>query len=298
MRLSIWPNARQTWHDLLAEVRHCDETGWDGVYLADHFMGDGGDFGTADSPNLESTAVLAALGASTTRLRIGPLVLGNTYRHPAVVANWAATLDRITDGRVVLGVGAGWQENEHRQYGIELPPPGERLERLEEACAVLNALLRSERATFEGRRYELHDALCEPKPVQAPLPLLIGGKGDRMLGVVARHADEWNMWGLPETLAARARVLEDHCARIGRDPASITRSTQARVMITDDPERARAFVEGAAPRAAFAGTAAEFAELVHRWAEVGVSEVIVPDADLGAGDRRLERLDAIRRAVG
>lgn len=141
MLLSLWPNAQQPWDEIVAEARHADATGWHAVYLADHFMGDGGGFGAAEAPMLEATAGLAALAASTERVRLGPLVLGNTYRHPAVVANWAVTLDHVSHGRAVLGVGAGWQVNEHEQYGIELPPPGERITRFEEACQVLRGLL-------------------------------------------------------------------------------------------------------------------------------------------------------------
>jgi len=297
MRLSIWPLAQQSWEEIVTQTLHAEQTGWDGVYLADHFMGDGGGFGPATTPVLEVTAALAALGALTTRLRVGSLVLGNTYRHPAVVANWAATLDRLTAGRLVLGIGAGWQQNEHQQYGITLPPPGERLERLEEACSVITSLLRDPTTTFHGEHYRLTDALCEPKPVQDPLPLLIGGKGDRMLGVVARHAQEWNMWGLPTVIAERSRVLDRHCAAIGRDPATIRRSTQALVMVTDDLTAAERFVEAAAPRAAIAGPAGHFAEIVEQWSAVGIDEVIVPDTGLGTGDERLGRLDALRAAV-
>lgn len=297
MRLSLWPNAQQPWSELLAEVQHADDSGWDGVYLADHFMGDGGGFGAPDVPNLESTAALSALGALTQNVRLGPLVLGNTYRHPAVVANWAATLDHVTGGRVVLGIGAGWQQNEHDQYGIDLPAPGERLTRLDEACTAITALLRTPRADLDGEHYVLRDALCEPKPLQDPLPLLVGGKGDRMLGLVARHADEWNMWGLPEVIAERAAVLDRRCDAIDRDPATIRRSTQALVMITDDRERARQFVDRVAPRAAVAGPVGRFAEVVEDWAAVGVGEVIVPDGALGTGVERLERLDALRAAV-
>jgi alkanesulfonate monooxygenase SsuD/methylene tetrahydromethanopterin reductase-like flavin-dependent oxidoreductase (luciferase family) len=297
MRLSLWPNAQQPWPELLEEVRHAEATGWDAVYVADHFMGDGASFGAPDTPNLEAMALVAALGASTERVRVGPLVLGNTYRHPAVVANWAATVDRLTGGRLVLGVGAGWQQNEHDQYGIELPAPGERLDRFEEACRVLHALLREPVADLVGQHYVLSEARCEPKPVQNPLPLLIGGKGNRMLGIVARHADAWNMWGLPELIAARSQVLERHCERIDRDPATIWRSTQALVMVTDDRARADAFRDAVAPRAAYAGPAEGFAELVERWRAVGVDEVVVPDGALGTGSARLERLDALRAAV-
>jgi alkanesulfonate monooxygenase SsuD/methylene tetrahydromethanopterin reductase-like flavin-dependent oxidoreductase (luciferase family) len=297
VRLSIWPNAQQPWTDLLDEVRHAERTGWDGVYLADHFMGDGGGFGAPEVPNLEATAALAALGAATERLRIGPLVLGNTYRHPAVVAKWAVTLDHITGGRAVLGIGAGWQQNEHDQYGIELPAPGQRVSRLDEACRAITALLSEPRTTMHGEHYVLRDALSEPKPVQERLPLLVGGKGDRMLGLVARHADEWNMWGLPPVIAERTRVLERRCEAIGRDPSTIRRSTQALVMVTEDGERARRFVEAVAPRAAVAGPPERFAEVVQGWAGFGIDEVIVPDGALGTGQERLERLDALRGAV-
>ena len=234
MLLSLWPTAQQPWDDIVAEVRHVDATGWDAVYVADHFMGDGGGFGAADTPTLECTAALTALAALTSSVRLGPLVLGNTYRHPAVVANWAVTLDHVSHGRAILGVGAGWQINEHHQYGIELPARGERVSRFAEACSVLRALLDEPPVTFRGEHYRLDEALCAPRPVQARLPLLVGGKGDRMLGVVARHADHWNMWGLPDVLAERAAVLERNCERIGRDPSTVHRSTQALVMLTDD----------------------------------------------------------------
>lgn len=297
MLLSLWPTAQQPWDDLVAEVRHAEATSWHAVYLADHFMGDGGGFGAAETPNLEATAALSALAAITERVLLGPLVLGNTYRHPAVVANWAATFDQVSHGRAILGVGAGWQVNEHEQYGIDLPRPGERLERFDEACAVLRAMLHAPPATVEGRHYRVRDALCSPPPVQARLPLLIGGKGDRMLGVVARHADRWNMWGLPATLAERSQVLARRCEAIGRDPASVHRCTQALVLLTDDARRAREFVEAVAPRAAFAGTPEQFAELCEQWRSVGIDEVIVPDAALGRGDERAAALDALRAAV-
>jgi alkanesulfonate monooxygenase SsuD/methylene tetrahydromethanopterin reductase-like flavin-dependent oxidoreductase (luciferase family) len=150
MRFSIWPSLSQQWSDVLDVVRHAEATGWDGVYVADHFMGSGGEFGPDTTPNLEATAAIAALAEATDRLRLGTLVLGNTYRHPAVVASWAATVDHVSRGRLPLGVGAGWQENEHQQYGIDLPPPGERVARFEEACLVLKGLLREERTTMAG----------------------------------------------------------------------------------------------------------------------------------------------------
>ncbi len=297
MLLSIWPGANQPWADLVEAVRHADRTGWHAAYVADHFMGDGGDFGPTDTPMHEATGTLCALAALTSRLRLGPLVLGNTYRHPAVVANWAVTLDHASNGRAILGMGAGWQSNEHEQYGIPLPPPGERVRRFEEACSVVRSLLDDPPVDFVGSHYTLTDARCAPRPVQERLPLLIGGKGDRMLGVVARHADHWNMWGLPDRLTERSEALRIRCEAIGRDPTTVHRSTQALVLLTDDPSRAREFVERAAPRAAFAGSAEGFADLCDRYADVGIDEVIVPDTALGHGERRLEAMDALRAAV-
>lgn len=298
MRFSIWPTLSQPWDDVLTVSRHAEATGWDGVYVADHFMADaGGGFGPAEAPTLESTAAISALAGLTERLRLGTLVLGNTYRHPAVVANWAATVDHLSDGRLVLGVGAGWQENEHHQYGIDLPAPAERLDRFEEACRVLNGLLREPSVTIEGCHYELSDAICEPKPVQHPLPLLIGGKGDRMLGIVARHADEWNTWGLADTIAERSAVLERRCESIDRDPSTIKRSAQALVMLTEDRRRADTFLAGTGGRAAIAGTTDDVAAAVGAWQEVGLDEVVVPDFTLGKGTKRLDRMDAIIEQV-
>lgn len=298
MRFSIWPSLGQPWGDVLEVTRHAEATGWDGVYVADHFMGDaGGGFGAVSAPTLEATAALPALALATQRLRLGTLVLGNTYRHPAVLANWAATVDQLSGGRLLLGVGAGWQENEHAQYGIRLPPPGERLERFEEACHVWNGLLREPTTTFAGTHYQLTDAICEPKPVQSRLPLLIGGKGDRMMGVVARHADEWNMWGLADVIAERAAVLDQRCESIGRDPSDIKRSAQALVLLTDDRTKADAFLEGTGGRAAIAGTTDDVADAVGAWQAVGLDEVIVPDFTLGRGARKLEHMDAIVEVV-
>ena len=135
MRFSIWPSLTQPWADVLAVAKHAEATGWDGVYVADHFMGDAGGPWPVEIPTLEATAVLAALAAATERVRLSPLVFGITYRHPAVLAKWAATVDHVSGGRLLLGVGAGWQENEHEQYGIPLGSPGERIERFEEARA-------------------------------------------------------------------------------------------------------------------------------------------------------------------
>ena len=295
MRFSIWPTLTQPWADVLEVTRHAEATGWDGVYVADHFMGNAG--GNVEEPTLEATAALPALAVATERVRLGTLVLGNTYRHPAVLASWAATVDQLSGGRLLLGVGAGWQENEHAQYGIRLPPPGERIDRFEEACLVWNGLLRQPTTTLDGTHYQLTEAICEPKPVQSPLPLLIGGKGNRMMGIVARYADEWNMWGLADRIAERSSVLDQRCEAIGRDPGTIKRSAQALILLTDDPAKAATFLESTGGRAAIGGTTDAVAAAVDAWQTAGLDEVIVPDFTLGRGARKLDRMDAIIEQV-
>ena len=295
MRLTLWPSAGQSWTDLLDVVVHADTSGWHGVAIEDHLFALGGD--AAVEPRLEATGVLAGLAAVTQRVRLLPLVLSATFRHPSVVASWAATVDHISGGRLTLGVGAGWMEAEHARNGLALGSPAERLRRFDEHCTVVRALLSDATASFSGEFYEVHDAPCEPRPVQAQLPLLIGGKGDRMLGLVARHADAWNMWAMPEVLVERSAALDAHCARIGRDPQTIERTTQALVLLTDSTAEADAFMAAASPRAAFAGTATQFADLVARWEAIGVDEVIVPDWHLGTGARRRDALDALQEAV-
>jgi F420-dependent oxidoreductase-like protein len=175
--------------------------------------------------------MLAALASITRRLRLGVMVTGNPYRHPAVLANMAASLDVISGGRLELGIGAGWNEEESAAYGIDLPPLRERFDRLEEACAVLDLLLTRDTASFSGVHYTLIDARCEPKPVQRPRPpLVIGGGGEkRTLRIAARWADQWNAPGAtPDVLAHKIAVLHGHCAAVGRDPAAIEISVQVR----------------------------------------------------------------------
>jgi probable F420-dependent oxidoreductase len=253
--------------------------------------------GPTDTPMLEVMATLSALAAATERVRLGTLVYGITYRHPAVLANWAATTDHISEGRLLLGVGAGWQENEHEQYGIPLGSPGERIERFDEALRILRGLLDEPTTTVEGEHYTVKDAVAWPKPVQPRLPILIGGKGDRMLGVVARHADEWNMWSDPDVLAERRAVLDAHCERLGRDPAEIATSTQALTFVLDDDAKGAEIEASMAARPTVAGTPAHFAERVAAWRDVGVDEVIVPDFVLGTGAQRADALDALLEAV-
>lgn len=237
IRFGIFPGAAQmAWPDLRDIWHAADDMGFSTAWIPDHFYAG---FGDPAGPCWEAWTVLSALAATTRRLRIGPMVLGNTYRHPAVVANMAATLDHVSEGRLNLGLGAGWMLAEHHGYGIPLPPPRERLDRLDEAATVLKRLFTEPRTTFHGRYYQLDDALCEPKPLQRPHPpLLIGGGGEKLtLRVVARHADEWNGEVGPTGMARKLAVLRGYCQEIGREPDEI----EVSVLLRSESEAAATY---------------------------------------------------------
>jgi F420-dependent oxidoreductase-like protein len=292
MRFSVWPAPHRPWADVLEIVSHCDGVGWDGAYFPDHFMPNDPAGQPLDGPVLESWSVVAGLAARTRRLRLGSLVSGNLYRHPAVVANAAATIDQISDGRFVLGLGAGWQVNEHAAYGIDLGDVRGRLDRFEEACAVVKALLTEPRANFAGRYYHLADAPCDPKPVQSPLPLLIGGGGEqRTLRVAARYADEWNVWSTPEVMRHKSEVLARHCAELGRAPAGIARSTQALVFLSTDEAALAPLRDREMRTSTMIGTPAEMVEMVAAYRDAGVDELVVPDWTMGSAAQARDTLD-------
>lgn len=289
MRFSYWANPGQPWSDVLECARHVERTGWDGIWYADHFMPAAGD---DTLPNHECWTTLAALAAAVPRLRVGPLVTGNTYRNPAVLAKMAATVDHISGGRLVLGLGAGWQENEHRAYGIDFATVAGRLDRLEEACEIITALFAADHTTFEGEHYQLVDAPLSPKPVQDPLPLLIGGGGEqRTLRIAARFAHEWNIWGTPERLAQKGAVLARRCEEIDRDPAEIAHSAQAILYLSDDESWLAERRGRDIGRPTIVGTPAEVVEVVAAYRDAGVDELVVPDFNLRDVGRRKDVLD-------
>jgi F420-dependent oxidoreductase-like protein len=196
------------------------------AWLFDHFMPIIGD---PTGPCLEGWTLITAFAALTKRLRVGLMVTGNTYRHPAVLANMGATVDIVSGGRLDLGIGAGWNEREHHAYGIPMYTTAERIRRLGEACEVIRRMWTEFSPAFEGRYYQLKDAYCEPKPIQKPHPpFVIGGSGEQLtLRVVARYADIWNfVGGSVDDFKHKNEVLNQHCAAIGRDPATIQRSIQ------------------------------------------------------------------------
>lgn len=208
------------------------------AWLFDHFMPINGD---GSGPCLEGWSLLSAFAALTNRVRIGLMVTGNTYRHPAILANIGATVDVISGGRLDFGIGAGWNETEHTAYGIPLYAPGERIRRFGEACEVIKRMWTETAPTFEGKYYQIKDAYCEPKPIQKPFPpFVIGGSGEKLtLRIVAQYADIWNfVGGTVEEFKQKSAILDEHCATVGRDPQTIQRSIQT-LITPDDMGEAR-----------------------------------------------------------
>ena len=289
MQFSLWPSPTLPFNEVVDLARHAEATGWDGLWYADHFMPNAPD---TSAPWPEAWTTLTGVGALVPRLRLGTLVTGNTYRHPAVLAKMAATLDHMTGGRVVLGLGSGWQENEHQQYGIPFYTVRERLERLDEACAVIKALFSESKASFDGRFYQLEDASLEPKPVQRPLPLLIGGGGEkRTLRITARHADAWNVWGDVAILRHKMEILDRHCADLGRDPKAIRRTAVALLFMSDDEKYLEQMRSADIAMPTVIGTPEEVRETLDAYASIGVDEFIVPDFNLGERAQKVETLD-------
>jgi probable F420-dependent oxidoreductase len=278
VKFSLWPRVSRTPADLLEEARAAEASGWYGVWLADHYMPDTGDTTPARGDTYECWALLPALAAVTERVRIGTLVSPTSVHHPALLAKRAVTIDRLSGGRMVLGLGAGWQINEHHAYGIALEPPGKRVSRFEEAIGIVRSMLTEDSTTFHGEFYDITDAPCDPKPVQSPLPLLVGTRGPRMQRIAARHASEWNAWGL-EDLAGRRQGLLEACERAGRDPATMRTSVNALVDLGGrNPSSGRAVVSG---------TAQQVTDQLGRYADLGFDEFILPDWNLGDGYAQL-----------
>ena len=223
--------------------RLADEAGFDSCWVMDHFATLGP---RDDGPIFETWTMLAAMAQLTTRTRLGCAVVGNTYRHPGVLAKMAVTVDHLSGGRLEFGIGAGWAQNEHTMLGLEFGTRNDRADRLEESVQIIRSLWTEPRTTFGGRHYRLQDAVAEPKPLQQPHPpIWIGGSGPkRTLRIAAKYADVWNAaGGSPEEVAASSRILDQHCADVGRDPNRIRRSVQFRVGV-DELDQVRATTDG------------------------------------------------------
>ena len=225
-----------TFDEYLAIWRLAEDVGLDWASVFDHFLPIQSD---PTGPCFEGFTLLSAMAAHTERLRCGIIVTGVTYRNPAVLANMAATIDHVSGGRLEMGLGAAWYEDEHNQYGIPFPRIGERMDMLDDACRIVKALWTEETATVAGKHFSVTGARCEPKPVQSPLPLWIGGSGEkRTLRIVAERATGWNTFhGDVAEYQHKLDVLAGHCADVGRDPAEIRKQVVLRAIL-DDTEAA------------------------------------------------------------
>lgn len=257
LRFGLCTDQNMTWDKTVKRWQLFERLGFDSAWDCDHFVQPS----RPDGPYLESWTLLAALAARTERIRIGVLVSCNTFRHPALLAKQAVTVDHVSGGRLELGLGAGWYEPEHRMYGLDFPGPRELVDRFEEAVQVVDSLLRNEFTTHEGSHFRLRDAAFRPGPVQRPRPpLTLGAHGPRMLKIVARYADAWNSHGTADEIRSRNAILDEACAETGRDPGSLVRSLYYWVpRSADDP---------------WSSTDA-FVDVVGRYRECGVEEFIL-----------------------
>jgi F420-dependent oxidoreductase-like protein len=227
------------WPDLVERVQFAEAAGFDGVWIFDHFTPL---YGDPNGPCMEGWTLLAGLAAVTSRIRLGVLVTGITYRHPSILATEAITVDHISRGRLELGLGAAWHQPEHEALGIPFPPLKERAERLEEGVQVIRLLMTKDGASFSGRHYQLAGASYHPKPVQRPHPpIWIGAGGEQlMLPIVARQADAWHAFGSEESMARKSRLLDQLAEKAGRDPKAILRSASLSLSRPWDQVRRRA----------------------------------------------------------
>lgn len=231
VRYGIFPDARRGWELVKLAVLEAEQAGYESIWLADHLMG--------DQPLLESWTALSALSSLTSRVRLGNLVLCNSFRNPALLAKMAATLDNVSNGRVELGIGAGWKQEEYLGYGYEFPSPATRIQQLKEALVILDKLWTESPASYKGRHFQIQRAFCEPRPIQKPrIPITVGGVGEQlMLRLVARHADRSNWWVCPQELfAKRTQILDQYCRRLRKLPP-IEKSATALLNIAETREQ-------------------------------------------------------------
>ncbi|MFH9245593.1 TIGR03560 family F420-dependent LLM class oxidoreductase [Streptomyces lydicus] len=296
----------RTFDEVLALWRRAEDAGYDWVSVFDHLRPH---LTGPDGPCFEGPTLLAALAANTRRVRCAILVSAVSWRHPALLANIASTLDHISGGRVELGLGAGGFDLAHAQYGMPFPPAAERLRRLDESCQVIRRLWERPVTDFDGTHYQLREAHLQPRPVQSRLPLTVGGSGERhLLRIAAAHADTWNsLFTTPEEYAHRREVLTAHARDVGRDPAAIRGSLTFRAVLGDDPrevaerrERIAATVPADLPEYAFFGTPEECVERLTPYLRLGVRDFLLglrPPVDHRTLDLFAERVAPVLRAA-
>jgi len=258
LRFGICTDPNLTWQKNVERWRLVEELGFDSAWNSDHLI----DPNQQNGPYFEAWTNLAGLAAVTTRIRIGCLVTSNTFRHPVILAKMAVSVDHISSGRLDIGLGAGWYQAEHDMFGIEFPEKGELISRFREAVQLIDTLLRNGTSTFEGKYYQVNEAIMRPAPVQKPRPpLVIGAKKPRMLMICAQYADTWNSSGTADELRERNQILTEYCTVIGRDPGSIRRSMYYWV----PPKRSEDPWD----------SVDAFQEVIGRYREAGINEFII-----------------------
>jgi alkanesulfonate monooxygenase SsuD/methylene tetrahydromethanopterin reductase-like flavin-dependent oxidoreductase (luciferase family) len=295
----LW-NMTPDWPTFERAARRVDELGYDHIWTWDHLHAI---FGEPQQPVFDGWISLAAWAKVTSRVRLGLMVGANTFRNPGLVAKMATTLDHVSEGRAILGLGAAWFEYEHTAHGLDFGhSPGERLAWLDEAAAAMRTVLDGGSATSEpGAHYSFHDLRQEPLPVQKRLPIMIGGSGERKtLRTVAKYADMWNMSGVPEKVQHKMTVLDQHCADVGRNPAEIERTVSCKLFIRDSEGDARELLrrtmfQNRTPlsdvednETFWVGTPQEIADRVLAYREIGVS-TFIPEIPAPYDDETLER---------
>ena len=254
---------------------------FDSMWVYDHFHAPPF-FDADDYPRLEAWTTMTFLARAFPNLYVGNMVLGQSYRNPALLAKMAATLQSLTDGKVILAIGAGWMESEYHAYGYDFPKASVRVAQLEEAVNIIRLMWTEKRATFEGKYYQVKDALCEPKPKPIP-PIMIGGNGEQLtLRAVARYADWWNGIGLnPDQMAQKLDVLRSHCDNEGRDYDTITKTFAGILSIAETEDEAKR-IANASPRSAsmnFVGTSAQVIEQIQAYVDVGITHFMMDFSD-------------------
>ena len=297
-KFSVWPSPERSWSDVRDLAVYADTNHWYSLWYADHFMPNHEGSATQDGNVYECWSMIAAIAAVTERLRVGSLVSPTTFRHPTILANTAATIDQISRGRLTLGIGAGWQVNEHLAYGVDLLEGKDRVDRFEEAIQIIKSMLTDNRTSFAGQHFSITEAPCQPQPVQTPLPIMVGTGGPRMSKITARFADEWNTWGHVSTATERVTTFAQACRAVDRDWDDIHKSVQAMFFLVDDQDTIEKIRKVAPNDRSIIGSNEYIIDQIGQLIGLGFDEIIFPDFTLGKdAQTRLDSYEKIRTEI-
>jgi alkanesulfonate monooxygenase SsuD/methylene tetrahydromethanopterin reductase-like flavin-dependent oxidoreductase (luciferase family) len=291
---------RTSWEAVSASVMAMEKGDWDSVWFADHFIPPGADREQEALTAFEGLAAIATAAGMTKKLRLGNLVLGNTYRNPAHTAKIAGTIDTMSGGRFTLAIGAGWYQREHEAYGWEFPSMQERQDRFEEACNLIRQLIHSDDTVdFKGEYYQVDGGRISPGSHSSPIPIMVGGTGPkRTLRTLAKYGDVMNLDGWAgggmslELYQSKAAILEQHCEDVGRDPADIKRTLLMPCFLTEDQDLIDRVVQNLGP-GTVAGPKQYVIDRIGEFTDAGISEIMF--GGLASGDT--ERLDVVEKEV-